>query len=197
MGIEPNRIYIVCTGPSLRDFDFEKLRPYNCLAVNFAIRQIPFAMGCVALDNEFYKQINKYRKLLCQTTSRSDTIFHSVFGYQNLVNKPDWASMRFWTSVKRYGWDSAEGRICHGFNSGYSAVQIACKLGYTDIRILGMDMSSGYYYHGEPSRFNYDQLQFKFEAMKKEMPTGITIRNYSEQSRLTAWERLPLRYAFR
>lgn len=67
-------VYIVCTGSSLKGFDFERLKGRDVIAVNYAIKSVPFAQMLVALDRPFFE--NEYEYLKTYTGQ-----IHSLTGY--------------------------------------------------------------------------------------------------------------------
>ena len=175
---------VVCTGKSLQRFNFRQLDGLPCIAVNHAYKSIPEAMACVAIDDKFYREE-------CNSLHNFDGTFYTAYG-ENLYNSiPAWLKVEHLQCRKTIGFDKPP-FICHGFNSGYTAVHLAANLGYTDIRVIGMDLYGSHYFDNKRDKFGYMDLIWKFEAMKAEMPNKYMVTVYNEKSKLTVFPRKPL-----
>lgn len=123
-------VYIVGGGPSLKDFQWSKLKDKKIIAINRAYEVLPWAEVLYWTDTRFYKwyksDIDKFRgiKVTCRAcpTMTNDII----------VLKP--------TNKNKI--DLRSSYIAHGNNSGYGAINLAVKLGAKKIYLLGYDMNS-------------------------------------------------------
>lgn len=121
-------IYIVGSGPSLRGFDFNRLRGKRCIAINREFENVPWAEVCYFSDPRTY---GWYRQGLQRFKGRVITIAKSsAFGPE--VEK--------YANTGRNGLDFHPGRLRTGNNSAHAAVNLALHLGARTIVLLGIDM---------------------------------------------------------
>lgn len=123
-------IYCVGGGPSLRGFDFSRLRGRRCVAVNRAFEVVPWAEVLFFMDLRFW---NWYSRQVLETVSPETRIVTAAAG----IRHP-----RVETVVARggAGLETKWGFVRHGNNSGYAAVNIAVQLGARLVVLLGYDM---------------------------------------------------------
>jgi uncharacterized Rossmann fold enzyme len=137
-------IYIVGGGPSLKGFDFERLKGKIVIAVNKALYHVPFAQVLYWSDQRFYEwygeDVDKYNGIKVTNKpqpKRADII--------NLVD------------TGKDGLELEAHAIRHGGNSGYAAINVAYHLGARKIVLLGFDMQNGkggesHFHEGYPTR---------------------------------------------
>jgi hypothetical protein len=122
-------IYIVGGGPSLKGFDFNRLKDKTVIAVNKAFLQLPFAQVLYWSDTRFFewhsKEIEFFKgiKVTCRPQpKRSDVI--------NLLN------------TGKTGLETMSYGLRDGGNSGYAAINLAYHLGAKRVVLLGFDMQT-------------------------------------------------------
>jgi hypothetical protein len=122
-------VYIVGGGPSLRGFDWNRLRGKKVIAINKAFLYMPFADVLYWTDDQFY-----------QWFSDGIEAFHGL--------KVTCMRQRVGENIIRlhgcsgYGINIEPGYINSGNNSGYGALNLAIKLGAKKIYLLGYDLHS-------------------------------------------------------
>ena len=133
--------FVVGGGPSLRNFDFERLRGAGrVIAINKSYLDIPFADVCFFMDgsrNTFYG-LAKANNLSPDSAARWRE-FEGYKVYLNLVGRR-WEDVYSIRSLGRTGIsNSIRKGLFHGNNSGVGAVGLAVCLGADPIYLLGID----------------------------------------------------------
>ena len=119
--------YIVAGGPSLFGFDWARLRDRTVIAVNRAFEVLPDAAVCYFGDRRFWGWhsrallAHKGRKITAAPHFAQDGVEH--YKLSTLT-----------------GLDMRPGKLAHGNNSGYAAINLAVQLGAKHIYLLGYDM---------------------------------------------------------
>jgi hypothetical protein len=181
---DKSRVFIIGGGPSLLDFDFSILKDEDTICVNKAIEHITNPTYFLTMDYTFFSKtklsiddISKKAKsshfvvnasnLCIQYIDGVFTDTRSNFKYDNL-NKLTSIIVSNDVINNVTGFGLTLNNFANGQNSGFSAVQFAILAGYTEIYLLGFDLSdnnglthfhSGY--HDTHKRFNNDMLVFK------------------------------------
>lgn len=183
-------VYIVCTGSSLKGFDFERLKGRDVIAVNYAIKSVPFAQMLVALDRPFFE--NEYEYLKTYTGQ-----IHSLAAYSETPIH-DELNVTLWRWRKEKGCDVYP-FVCHGFNSGITAINIAIHLGYKRINMLGFDCGGRGHFYDDKKLMNGDFYHLLEQAkhVHDQKPKDVDIINYSDISRCNAFLRKPLNTLFK
>jgi len=160
-------IYIVAGGTSLKDFDFDKLKGKDVIAVNKSIIDCPWAKYFITMDYTFIDHIvektkNKLTlKAFKNTPSEKyfivainnkyiqkrgkgyvDTRYNYCYYLKNFDHIIEARNEHdIGTSFETFG---------HGCNSGTCALQLALLLNYEKIYLLGVDLYIGNetHYHG-------------------------------------------------
>lgn len=188
------RCFIIAGGPSLRGFDYSRLQGERTIAINKAIREVPFADILFGMDYQFIEWIQKgdlgedYRRAYSNFTG--EKIWLNLTGAP-YAYPPD---VRVLLGAGEIGWTRrlADG-LYHGNNSGYAAINLALVLGADPIILLGYDMKLGpngasHYHKGYPTPMFPDALPtFKssIEAGARELPAGAPqILNANKDSAL-------------
>jgi len=189
------RCFIVGGGPSLRGFDFGRLRGERVIAVNKAFLDVPFADVMFAMDRPLLDLITTGK--LGEDYRRAFASFCGVKLWLDLSNYSYPAGVYSIPSTGEAGWTkSLKEGLCHGQNSGYGALNLALVLGADPIYLLGYDCSKGpagekNYHNGYPSGTNPDALNiFKraFEEGAAMLEGGHRIINLNSASALRCFE---------
>lgn len=118
-------VYVVGSGESLLDFDFELLRDKNVIAVNEMIfKKIPFAQVLVALDPGWFTR-NK-PKMYKFTGIRIMKCGKGRLGWNYFIDQ---------------GMTEDKLILRNATNSGFYAMVAALKLGATKVYLLGFDVT--------------------------------------------------------
>lgn len=133
-------MYCVGGGPSLRGFDFARLRGKRCIAVNRSFEVVPWAEVLFFMDLRFW---NWYGRQVLETVSPETRIVTAAAGVQH-------PRVEVVAARGGAGLEHTWGFIRHGNNSGYAAVNIAYQLGARLVVLLGYDMR-----HDEAGRHHW------------------------------------------
>lgn len=153
--IDPKeRVYIVCTGPSLTGFDFRKLDFEQTMVVNFAYREVNNWSILVAIDDVIYTSFDYSRSYQC-AGAYAITVLRKASKIPDFLGPDKLPVIKMHRSMPVL--DTRVFFVNTFGNSGYLAVLMAVKLGCRDIRILGMDITQPGHYYGGPN-FVYDRL---------------------------------------
>ncbi len=188
---EGGAAYLIGGGPSLKGFDWNKLKGKRVIAINRAHEVVPDADVLYWTDAQFYrwyqKEIEAFKGLKVASkpcgTDKSDIIVLRGLNTRSIDLRP--------------------GYICHGNNSGYGAINLAMKLGAKRIYLLGYDMSSDvgatHWHNGYARKHNhniYKRLFAYFEALKNMLPQlEVEVWNANPDSRLNVLQKCTLESA--
>lgn len=163
------RVYIVCSGPSMKDFDFTLLKDYDTIVVNMSYQYVPDWNYMVAIDEITF---DKFKQQQRDLSTIEDRVIYTRENYDSEIKIP--------YHIKSNGkyihiihlrasgriLESRLGLICSKNNSGYMAFSLAIQMGYKDIRILGMDLSQeGHFYDDEIH--NYSNIIKEMNTIEK------------------------------
>ena len=125
-------VHICAGGPSLRNFDWERLAQKKVIAINKSLYSCPFAKVLWFSDEKFYW--TNQRSIDEHPAPFKCTAYPSVYerAYPNHLYAYRFDSMRGFN-------DSDPTAINHGNNSGYSAICFAVKAGAKKIVLWGYD----------------------------------------------------------
>ena len=149
------KIFVVCTGSSLKDFNFSLLKDKTCMVVNKAYMSVPNWKYMFAIDKEMFEDYNKDY----DASERPDRVIYTIDKYSvndipfHLKVKQGYIDIVRLRKSKEYL--SGYGYIKSFMNSGACALELAIKMGYDDIRLLGMDLGGMHYYDGKS--FDYSR----------------------------------------
>ena len=180
--------FVVAGGPSLKDFDWSLLNDKNCIAVNRSFEKMPYAKYIYFTDLRFWQW---YDEELLEHPGIKAT------GAKGLG-----------CEVERYvltglrGLDTRPGKLKHGNNSGYAAINLAYHLGAKRIILVGYDMQysesgdshwhDGYKAGNNPTML--DKMLPWFETLVKPLSeVGIEVINTSMHSRITCFKKQELK----
>jgi hypothetical protein len=130
-------VFIVGGGYSLTGFNFNLLKGKNIIAINKSIIHVPFAQVLYFSDYRFY--------LWCTNKiNGDDDLIKAFLDYKGLVytiaSKIEDPKVKVLLNTGKTGLDIQNGKIKHGGNSGYAAINLAYHLGAKRIILLGYDM---------------------------------------------------------
>lgn len=205
------KCFIVGGGPSLKGFDFERLRGRGrVIAINKAFYDVPFADIVFAMDWELLGNIRSGK---IDADYRAKNPNGPARDYQRAF--AEFSGVKVWLNLSSYsfppdvfsvpsagatGWSkSFRTGLAHGQNSGYAALNLAIALGANPIYLLGYDCSKGpngekNYHDGYPGSGNPEALNtFKacFEAGAKLLPEGgPRIVNLNPNSAIAAFPKI-------
>lgn len=178
-------VYIVGGGPSLKGFDWNRLKGKKVIAINRAFEVLPFADVLYWTDSRFYRwyrsEINRFTGL--KFTCRS---FHDKPSDVTLLKANNAMTI-----------DTRPSYISHGNNSGYGAINLAIKLGAKKIYLLGYDMHStpnaSHWHSGYESTHRhdiYEKMMKYFDAIPKELERlNIECYNANIKSQLNVFRK--------
>jgi len=148
MSLNREEVFIVGGGHSLHNFNFEKLRNKETIAVNMAALDVPDPTYCITADSGIFRKLQK-------------GTFKEVDSTWVLVSNPNHASMKWKQGkfihnsgfvynffvpnmvIRNSGTDGigfSFNDFRTGYNSGFCAFQLAVLLGYKKIYLLGFDL---------------------------------------------------------
>lgn len=184
-------VYLVGAGPSLRGFDFGRLRNRTVFAINDAYKHIPFATAIVSADlrwcNRRAEDLNTIaaRKILVVPSG------HPLPGIHGAT---------FLRAEYESGFSENPEYINVRGSSGYAALNIAFLLGYQQIFLLGYDYT-------QPKERWYQRYEWK-SASTEQVYSGwaeefgstlpqllrynVTVTNVGLNSAITAFPKVGL-----
>ena len=166
------------------------MRGKDVIAVNYAIKSVPFAQMLVALDRPFFESEYEYLKTYTGQ-------IHSLAAYSE-TPLHDELNVTLWRWRKEKGCDVYP-FVCHGFNSGITAINIAIHLGYKRINLLGFDCGGRGHFYDDKKLMNgdFNLLPTQAKHVHDHKPKDVDIINYSDISRCNAFLRKPLNTLFK
>jgi len=184
-----SEVWIIGSGPSVKQFDWNRIRGKQVLAVNDAI--IP-ASSCVGgLGRGTSDSPPDFSKLtlfsLDNTWIRANRDLIEKLDCEKYLALPltTWKDCGGIRGVTYLQWSHADGLcedlryVCTGCHSGYGALGIAYHKLATEIHLVGFDLSRNQ--HDRYWARNYDTTLPQLEQR------GIRIFNHSEHSWITAF----------
>ena len=127
--------FVIAGGPSLRGFDFERLRGRGrVIAINRAIEFVPFADIGFFMDNKLYKRLHEPRYRDAWDRFEGRMVFLDLVGrdYDDCYHVRSLGRVGLSASIKH--------GLFHGNNSGVGALNLALCLRASPIYLLGYDM---------------------------------------------------------
>lgn len=176
--------FIVCGGPSLIGFDFERLRGRRVIAINSSYEKVPFAEVLVFGDGRWWNWRRDHAR---------------QFGGR-IVHCGEQRDQRLsvMRPVKPPGLQSARDAVTFRHTSLTAALNLAVHFGVSRIVLLGADMGrddKGLTHHHAPhpvpSREGCWDMQMKdIETLVKPLAVaGVEVINASLNSRMEFWPR--------
>lgn len=207
-----NKVFVVAGGPSLKGFNFEKLKNQDVIAINKSILDISFAKYFITMDYTFLDHIERKtdgkmtRKDFAKLSARKYFVVAKDNSYIKEINGifVD-ARSNYKYNLKEFdktiiskealGIGQTFEKFVHGCNSGYCGIQLAILLKYKTINLLGFDLNvtDKTHYHGgyfqnrkqfeKKLDFYYPYFIFGIHNIKIKFPE-VKMYNYSENSKL-------------
>jgi hypothetical protein len=189
---EGQSVAIVAGGPSLRGFDWERLRGVPAIAINRAYEMMPFAPVLWWSDSRFWRQ---HKAALERHAAIWKATCFTNYLEEDAV--PSWVTQYRMTETA--GFDPDPRYLRSGNNSAFAAICLAAHLGAARLVLLGVDMRHGpageTHYHGghglphSEDTLTTFMLPF-FETLAAPLAAlGIEVINASPDSALTVWPR--------
>lgn len=154
---ERDRVFIIGGGPSLIDFDFSILENEDTICVNKAIEFVSNPTYFVTMDYTFFGKTKLSINDIANKAKSSHFIVNATNEYMHYIDgiftdtrrnfKYENLNKLTSTIVSNTAIDNDTGfgltlnNFANGQNSGFSAVQFAILAGYTEIYLLGFDLS--------------------------------------------------------
>lgn len=140
--------FIVGGGPSLKDFDWTKLKGHRTIGVNRAFERfeptIIFSMDTDFIDwvrNDMYSRVKDGAETKTKFLASKA---YKVWLRMTPVKLPEnffivRVAKNYFYGLRNFTLQSMQEGICHGDNSGYAALNLAVCLGANPIYLLGFD----------------------------------------------------------
>lgn len=124
-------VFVLASGPSLKGFDFERLRGLNTIAVNSTAKLIPWADMLFFTDNSWFQKnrafVESWRGVVVTLSRAAKRTHPDLVRRIEAEPRPDFPPV-------------GTSRIKAGRSSGHSAVSLAASMGAARIVLLGFDM---------------------------------------------------------
>lgn len=183
-------VYLIGGGPSLKGFEWNRLKGKKTIAINKAVKFYPNADAMYWTDGRVYswlnKEINDFKGL--KYTIR-----------WNRNHTPDINVLK---RGAKFGLETAKDTLAHGNNSGYAAINLAIHLGAKRIVLLGYDMGNdgkvSHFHDGYPvpaTATNIYTKQFLpgFDILKDRLKgKDIQIYNACPTSKLNTFKKITI-----
>ena len=201
-------IIIVCTGPSLKDFDFDNIKDKGyIIAVNDAGKYVPFADAWFTLDpwgvgtngrqlpkkfdGTMYAAVPEDYALSHAKTTDHRVYSNSSLRYLHRIpfhTTPDIQPYEYLT------WGLSEDTSCiNTGNSGFGALNLAYHMNPKRIILLGLDASSGYFFDENKRTRSLNHLPLIFRSTVPQLKKKkIEVLNGSPTSNIDCFSRYTL-----
>jgi hypothetical protein len=185
----PDPAYVIGGGPSLKGFDFERLRGRPCYAANKSGFDTPWGQ-LISIDRDF---CFNFRDLIASFGDRAH-----LAPPDNIADLNPLA--RHYRRSKARTIFDGPGDDLPGLNSGFAAFAKAIRDGHRRIALLGIDMRTGTgHYHGgyawNPNQIDGITREWiaDFDRAAEECAQrGIEVINFSIDSAVTSFSKMPL-----
>lgn len=191
------RCFIIGGGPSLRDFDFSKLKGELVIGVNRAYERIDCTV-MFSLDSRYYAWIVRG-----QLKGEAKKKLEDFKGYKVWLDSSAYVpypeGVYLFKSIGGgldFSWSLKNG-LGGGCNSGYGAVNLAVCLGANPIYLLGFDMKGdgkkqAWWHDGYPAKQPDSVYRKYIERFTRIAPTlkakGIKVINLNSDSAMRCFE---------
>lgn len=183
-------VYLIGGGPSLKGFEWNKLRGKKTIAINKAIKFWPEADAVYWTDGRVWtwlsKEISDFKGLKFTIRPHRDYT----------------EDIHILRRGIKYGLESSKDTLAHGNNSGYAAINLAIHLGAKRIVLLGYDMGNdgknSHFHDGYPvgaTAENIYKNQFLpgFDILKEQIKgKDIQIYNACPTSKLNTFKKITI-----
>jgi hypothetical protein len=130
-------VFIVGGGSSLSGFNFNLLKDKCVIAINRSFLHVPFAQVLYFSDYRFYMwatgKIGGDKELIDGYMKYNGLIY-------SIAPKIKDPKVKLLRNTGKTGFDTTNGNLKHGGNSGYAAINLAYHLGAKRIILMGYDM---------------------------------------------------------
>lgn len=130
-------VFIVGGGASLKDFNFNLLKDKCVIAINRSFTKIPFAQVLYFSDYRFYMWATGELKGDEKLVTEFKTFKGQIYTIASKISEPN---INIIQNTGKTGFDTISGRVKHGGNSGYAAINLAYHFGAKRIILMGYDM---------------------------------------------------------
>lgn len=200
-------IYILAGGPSLRGFNSQALWGKQVITINDSWRLYPAAKIHYFCDHHWWQeQIALNRPICAEPVAGFRLRFHDqiycglwVTGNWRFADHPQ---VRCLALSGQHGLEKDPGKLCHGSNSGYQAINLAYHLGAKRIVLLGYDMKvsdkgrTHWHQENRPDDFASilkNSMLPHFDTLVAPLKeAGVEVINATPDSALTCWPYQPL-----
>ena len=191
--------FVIGGGPSLKGFDFERLRNRRCLAVNMAFKDVFGAWGAYIGDARLINKLSLdpyWPRFQGKRFTRRDHWYKSKADPGTLLGR-----FRYRLLDSMTVWSSYPGSVVHLGNGGLAAMNVAELHGWDPIFLLGFDCSGDRgdgrmaNYHdryprgwAKPAAYLEKKFVNSFEAVKKGIRSKVY--NCNPDSALDVFEKI-------
>jgi hypothetical protein len=205
-----NTVIIVCTGPSLKNYDFTKLKEMGyIIAVNDAGKFLPFADAWFTLDpwgcgirgaqfpagfhGDMYAAVPEAFGLGSARNLAHRVEAHPQINYLHRIPFHSISAHQLTDyDYLHWGLNEDPGSINTG-NSGYGALNMAYHMRPKNIILLGLDGTKGYFYDaGKVTRSLHHLPKIFSSAVPQLNAAGIEVINGSQFSTVSCFNRCNL-----
>lgn len=196
-------VIIVCTGPSLKGFDFNRLKDKgHIIAVNDASKFVPFANSWFTLDpwgltttqihphfaGDLYAAVpHDYGTPNAASTAHQVVPNRKV----NYLHRIPFHTDQYNKSSDFMSWGLNEDPSCiNTGNSGFGALNMAYHFKPRRVVFFGLDASKGYFFNEKVFTRSLDHLPWIFKsALPQLMKHDIEVMNASPESKIDCFTR--------
>lgn len=190
------KCYIVAGGPSLQGFDWSRLHGKFIIAINRSYEVLPNAQVVYFTDEDFWRR--HQRKLL----KHRGMLFRGILPSHS---KPKHPNVNHYHLTGQSGLEKTEGKLRHGSNSTYAALNLAAvHFGFKAIYLLGVDMKWDHsaptrktHWHDGHSRIDpetaFQKMIRSYQSIVKPLSDmGIQVYNTNPDSALDAFPKITI-----
>ena len=183
-------VYLIGGGPSLKGFEWNRLKGKKTIAINKAIEFWPQADAMYWTDGRIYSWLKEK--------------IHNFKGLKFTVRAMPYEdkTIHILRKGQKFGLETARDTLAHGNNSGYAAINLAIHLGAKRIVLLGYDMGNngknshfhdGYPVNATGENIYKDQFLPGFNVIKELLKgKDIQIFNACPTSKLNAFKKITI-----
>ena len=184
------RCFIIGGAPSLKDFDFSKLKGELVIGINRAYEKIDCTI-MFSMDSRYFQWITRG-----ELKGKAREKFINFKGYKIWLNAsryqfPKDVYQLGWVGGHGFSWSLKDG-LGGGSNSGFGALNLAVCLGANPIYLLGYDMKGKHWHDDYPIKQPvevYDKFIERFSKVAPEIKQhGIRVINLNPDSALKCFE---------
>jgi hypothetical protein len=190
-----NRCFILGGGPSLTNMDLSFLNNEDVICVNKSIDLVKNPMYFITMDYSFFNKIGSSIKEITARAKSSHFIINKQHTYIQKIDgvytdtrtNLKYNELNMFSSVISShkdmidigGFGQSINEFSHGNNSGYCAIQFAILAGYTEIYLLGFDLTESSnkektHFHNSYPALSLDKFYKNLNLYKKNILGSIT-----------------------